>query len=117
MHNRQAISLKMLWKSLCDYDLWPIYAVALMSQIPESPPKAYLTLTLKAIGFSTFNTTLLGIHITVFVSINMLWITYLTERFQQRAIIGALTQVWMLPLLIIGYTSAGTISHWGHSTL
>ena len=113
MHNRQGMSLKMLWQSLTDYDLWPVYAIGLIFQIPESPPKAYLTLTLKAIGFSTFNTTLLGIPITVFASINMLWVTYLTERFQQRAIIGLLTQVWLLPLLIIEYKSAGTLSHWG----
>jgi hypothetical protein len=113
MHNRQGMTLKMLWRSITDYDLWPIYAIGLIFQIPESPPKVYLTLTLKAIGFSTFNTTLLGIPITVFASINMLWVTYLTERFQQRAIIGLLTQVWMLPLLIIEYKSAGTISHWG----
>lgn len=24
MHNRQAITWKMLWESICDYDLWPI---------------------------------------------------------------------------------------------
>ncbi|RDW63681.1 MFS general substrate transporter-57 [Coleophoma cylindrospora] len=113
MHNRQAITLKMLWQNLTDYDLWPIYAIGLLFQIPESPPKSYLTLSLKAIGFSTFNTTLLGIPITVFSAINMLWITYLTERFQQRAIIGALTQLWILPLLIIEYTSAGKLSNWG----
>lgn len=115
MHNRQAITPKMLWQSLTDYDLWPIYAIGLVFQIPESPPKAYLTLTLKAIGFSTFNTTLLGIPITVFASINMLWITYLTERFQQRALIGLLAQVWILPLIIIEYTSINTLTknHWG----
>lgn len=112
MHNRQAITPKMLWQSLTDFDLWPVYAIGLVFQIPESPPKAYLTLSLKHIGFSTFNTTLLGIPITVFSSINMLWITYLTERFQQRAIIGLLTQLWLLPLLIIEYTSAGSLSSW-----
>ena len=27
MHNRQALTPKMLWKSLTDFDLWPIYAI------------------------------------------------------------------------------------------
>jgi uncharacterized membrane protein YeaQ/YmgE (transglycosylase-associated protein family) len=112
MHNRQAITPKMLWQSLSDYDLWPVYAIGMIFQIPEAPPKSYLTLTLKKIGFNTFQTTLLGIPITVFASINILLITYLTERFQQRAIIGALTQVWVLPLLIIEYTSVQDLKPW-----
>lgn len=59
MHNRQPLTLGMLWKSLKDYDLWPIYIIGILFEIPTAPPKAYLTLSLKALGFSTFNTTLL----------------------------------------------------------
>ncbi|KAL1306343.1 hypothetical protein AAFC00_005058 [Neodothiora populina] len=112
MHNRQAISLKMLWESLKDYDLWPVYAIGLLFEIPAAPPKGYLSLTLKALGFSTFETTLLGIPITVFAAVNMLWITYLTDKFRQISIIGFFVQLWVLPLLIVEYTSAGSISHW-----
>lgn len=113
MHNRQGLSLKMLWQSLKDYDLWPIYAIGLLFEIPTAPPKTYLTLSLKAIGFSTFQTTLLSIPVTVFASINLLIVTELTERFHQISLIGLLTQLWSLPLLIILYTSAGSLSHWG----
>lgn len=113
MHNRQALSLRMLWQSLKDYDLWPIYIIGMLFEIPTAPPKAYLTLSLKALGFTTFQTTLLSIPVTVFASINLLIVTELTERFHEISIIGLLTQVWSLPLLIILYTSAGTLSHWG----
>ncbi|KAJ5456001.1 Major facilitator superfamily domaingeneral substrate transporter [Penicillium daleae] len=113
MHNRQGLSLKMLWQSLKDYDLWPIYAIGLLFEIPTAPPKTYLTLSLKAIGFSTFQTTLLSIPVTVFASINLLLVTELTERFHKISLIGLLTQLWSLPLLIILYTSAGSLSHWG----
>lgn len=113
MHNRQAISLPMLWRSLKDYDLWPAYVISMLFKIPSAPPKAYLSLTLKAIGFTTFETTLVGIPITVYAALNMLLITWLTERVGQIAVLGLLAQVWILPLLIIEYTSAGTISHWG----
>ncbi|KAH8647708.1 putative MFS transporter [Xylariales sp. PMI_506] len=112
MHNREAISLKMLWKSVTDYDLWPIYVIGILFEIPTAPPKAYLTLSLKAIGFSTFQVTLMSIPPTVFAAVNMLWVTYLTERFHQISIIGLLTQVWVLPLLIIEYTSAGKLAPW-----
>ncbi|KAJ5313751.1 uncharacterized protein N7443_000635 [Penicillium atrosanguineum] len=113
MHNRQGLSLSMLWKSLKDYDLWPVYVIGMLFEIPTAPPKTYLTLSLKANGFSTFQTTLLGIPVTVFASINLLLITGLTERIHQISLIGLLTQVWSLPLLIILYTSAGNLSEWG----
>ncbi|KAF8855054.1 MFS general substrate transporter [Acephala macrosclerotiorum] len=117
MHNRQAITPKMLWQSLTDYDLWPVYAIGIIFEIPGSPPKAYLTLTLKAIGFSTFHTTLLGIPITVFAALNLLGITWVAERTQQVAIVGLLAQIWILPLLIIEYTSVQSLSHWGQYAL
>jgi hypothetical protein len=113
MHNRQALSLSMLWKSLKDYDLWPVYVIGMLFEIPTAPPKTYLTLSLKAIGFSTFQTTLLGIPVTVFASINLLLVTELTERIHQISLIGLLTQLWSLPLLIVLYTSAGKLSEWG----
>ncbi|KAJ6091622.1 hypothetical protein N7467_003591 [Penicillium canescens] len=113
MHNREALSLGMLWQSLKDYDLWPIYVIGMLFEIPTSPPKTYLTLSLKAIGFGTFQTTLLTIPVTVFGAINLVLVTELTERFHQISIIGLLTQIWSLPLLIVLYTSSGSLSNWG----
>lgn len=113
MHNRQALSIGMLWRSLKDYDLWPIYIIGMLFEIPTSPPKSYLSLSLRAIGFSTFQTTLLGIPVTVFAAFNLLVVTEFTERFHQIAAIGILTQLWSLPLLIVLYTSVEALSHWG----
>ena len=113
MHNRQAITPKMLWQSLSDYDLWPIYAIGILFEILASPPKAYVTLSLKHLGFNPFKITLLNIPITVLTAINLLWVTALTERVGQIAIMGILTQLWALPLLIINLTSLPSISSWG----
>ncbi|OKL55546.1 hypothetical protein UA08_09232 [Talaromyces atroroseus] len=113
MHNRQALSPKMLWQSLKDYDLWPIYIIGMLFEIPTSPPKSYLTLSLRGNGFSTFQTTLLSIPVTVFAAINLLLITELSERIHQISFVGLLTQLWSLPLLIVLYTSAGKLSNWG----
>ncbi|PWY94361.1 putative MFS transporter [Aspergillus sclerotioniger CBS 115572] len=113
MHNRQALSLGMLWQSLRDYDLWPIYIIGMLFEIPTAPPKSYLSLSLKAIGFSTFQTTLLGIPVTVFAAINLLLATELSERLRQICVVGILTQLWSLPLLIILFLHASTLSNWG----
>ncbi|PQE19172.1 MFS transporter protein [Rutstroemia sp. NJR-2017a BBW] len=79
MHNRQPLTPKLLWKSMCDYDLWPLYIIGLTFQIPETTPSSYLTLTLKGLGFGTFNTNLLVIPSTVFHMITMLALAYFAE--------------------------------------
>jgi hypothetical protein len=61
MHNRQALSFRMLWDCLEDYHMWPIYLIGLTWLIPSQPMAAYLTLQLKAIGFNTFQTNLLTV--------------------------------------------------------
>lgn len=36
MHNRQPITPKLLWESISDYDLWPLYLLGLNFQTPMS---------------------------------------------------------------------------------
>ena len=61
MHNRQAVDLKGLWLSMKDYNLWPIYIIGLVFQLPTGPPDQYMTLTLRNLGFDTFAANLLTI--------------------------------------------------------
>ena len=71
MHNRQAVDIKLLWKSICDYDLWPLYILGLTFGMPASPPDTYLTLTLRTLGFSTFDSNLLSIPTQVIGAITV----------------------------------------------
>jgi len=61
MHNRERLTLKHMWTSLGDYDLWPMYLLGITSNLPFATPKIYLTLSLKDIGFTTFQSNLLVI--------------------------------------------------------
>lgn len=61
MHNREPLTFRLLWKSLCDFDLWPLYIIGLTNHIPFATPNIYLTLSLKGMGFTTFQTNLLVI--------------------------------------------------------
>ncbi|PMD23508.1 MFS general substrate transporter [Hyaloscypha hepaticicola] len=103
MHNRQPITPKLLWKSMCDYDLWLLYLIGLMFQIPETTPSQYLTLTLKGLGFGTFKTNLLVIPSTVFHMITMLALTYVAEIWGELTLTAAFGQVWALPFLVYIY--------------
>lgn len=75
MHNRQAITPRLLWESLCDFDLWPIYAIGLTFSMPAGPPDQYLTLTLRQLGFDTFDSNLLSIPCQVATTVNVLCFT------------------------------------------
>ncbi|OGM43664.1 transporter [Aspergillus bombycis] len=112
MHNRQAITLKMLWEALCDYDMWPIYLLGLTWMIPNSPATNYITLQLKSLGFGTFETNLLTIPAYVVFIINLLVWTWISERFHQRLILGVGSMIWCLVLLIALETLPDNASHW-----
>ncbi|RVX69786.1 hypothetical protein B0A52_06431 [Exophiala mesophila] len=100
MHNRQAVDLKLLWKSLIDYDLWPMYILGFMFLIPPGPPDQYLTLTLRQLGFGTFDANLLSIPTNVLGTITMLLITYFSEIWNQRSYLGAAAQLWIFPCIL-----------------
>jgi hypothetical protein len=71
MHNRQAITPMMLLKSLADWHLWPIYIIGMTWSIPTGPPQQYLTLTLRGLGFDTFESNLLSIPAAVGQALNV----------------------------------------------
>lgn len=71
MNNRTAVGPRDLFKSLCDYDNWGLYLLGLLAYIPMAPPTAYLTLTLKSLGFGTFNSNLLTIPSSILFVLNV----------------------------------------------
>ena len=140
MHNRQALSPNMLWETLKEYassdtlhpisklianqlltnrsyHMWPIYLIGLSWLIPTNPMTSYLTLQLRSIGFDTFQTNLLTIPAYVLFIIQLLFWTWLSERYNERFLIGLLSQVWALPLLIALELIPVTTSHWAKWTL
>jgi hypothetical protein len=62
MHNRQGLTFRMLWECFSDYHMWPIYLIGLTWTIPTGPMTSYLTLQLRSLGFTTFETNLLTVR-------------------------------------------------------
>ena len=100
MHNRQGISLPLLWEALMDYDLWPVYLLGLTWGIPNTCIQNYLTLIIKSLGFNTFQTNLLSIPAYVlFLSQAIFW-TWLSEKINNRFMIVLFCQIWMFPMIL-----------------
>ncbi|GJN72450.1 hypothetical protein PLICBS_006523 [Purpureocillium lilacinum] len=113
MHNREPVTPKLLWQSLQDYDLWPLYILGLIFQIPMTPVQQYLTLTLKGLGFNTFETNLLTIPYTVIHILTMVALTYLSERTGQLTLVALLGQLWAFPFLIyMNVVNTATANKW-----
>ncbi|EJT78172.1 MFS transporter [Gaeumannomyces tritici R3-111a-1] len=113
MHNREPITPKLLWQSLKDYDLWPLYLIGLTFQLPMIPPHQYLTLSLRSLGFDTFQTNLLSIPYTVGHIITILGITYLAEIRGELTFTAMMGQIWVFPILVyMAVTDLGSVNRW-----
>lgn len=114
MNNREAITPKMLWEAVSDYNLWPLYAIGVLAYIPHTPPTTYLTLTLRSLGFSTFNVNLLTIVPNAFHIITLLLVTRLSEYLNERSFVSMLQPLWTLPCLIaLRFWSGTIVDAWG----
>ena len=83
-------------------------------KVPVGPPQTYLTLSLRNLGFSTTETTLLSIPSAVIGMINMVACAYFSEIIDSRVFATVILQLWALPLLIALYTFTGTTSQWAY---
>lgn len=117
MHNRQGLTLKLLWASLMDYDLWPMYLISFTLLIPTSPVNAYLTLSLRNHGFDTFKTNLLTIPAYVLFLIQLLFWTRVSEKINNRMAIALFYSLWCLPLLLALELLPGDASPWSWYTV
>ncbi|OAA55887.1 Major facilitator superfamily domain, general substrate transporter [Niveomyces insectorum RCEF 264] len=109
MHNREGVNGRRLWAALRDYDLWPVYILGLTWPVPSAPSANYLTINLKTLQFSTFETTLLTIPATALFFLMLLLWTWLSERYGRRPdgtaanrqlVFVLLGQLYMLPCLV-----------------
>ncbi|KAI5459559.1 major facilitator superfamily domain-containing protein [Mariannaea sp. PMI_226] len=112
MHNRQGLSFTLLREAIWDYDMWPIYLLGLSWLIPNSPAQSYLTLQLKSLGFDVFQTNLLTIPAYVGFILNCLLFSWISERFNERFLLGVVTEAWCLVLLIAAIFLPADASAW-----
>lgn len=130
MHNREGLTIKMIWTALKDWRLWPLYALGIVHMsmpnslkisvvlikhpVPVGPPQTYLTLSLRALGFNTTQTNLLSIP-SHFIGMTLLVVVaYLSEFINSRVVATVILQFWALPLLIALSTFGKGTSQWAY---
>ncbi|KAJ9125072.1 hypothetical protein QFC22_000025 [Naganishia vaughanmartiniae] len=102
MHNRQGLTARLLFDSLWDFDLWPIYALGLTTYLAPATVNAYFSLTLKSLGFSTFQTNMLMIPQAVLFMV----------RLNERLLTATLGSWWQLIFLIVIATIPDDTGKW-----
>ncbi|TYJ53505.1 hypothetical protein B9479_005891 [Cryptococcus floricola] len=112
MHNREGLSIKQLWYSLSDYDMWPIYLIGLVAFIIPSTVNAYFTLTLKALKFSTFQTNMLTIPSNFLFIIMNLSLAFTSKRLKERLLTSSIQPIWHLIFLIALVTLPDSANRW-----
>lgn len=97
--------------------MWGLYFIGLVAYIPATPVQAYLSLTLKRIGYSTFDSNMLSIPSAVMQIILMLLLAKSSEYFAERTWHCFFGEFWVLPLLaaLLALPSGGR--NWSRFTL
>ncbi|KAK0657863.1 major facilitator superfamily transporter [Cercophora newfieldiana] len=116
-----ALKERIKWKdvkdTLSDKSIWGLYFIGLIAYIPASPVQGYLTLTLKRLGFSTFNTNMLTIPSAVLQIITMLLLSFSSDYFEERTFHCLFGEMWIMPLLVALLTLPDGGREWGRFTL
>ncbi|KAF4949650.1 hypothetical protein FGADI_8713 [Fusarium gaditjirri] len=112
MNNREAVNLPKLWKAVKDWEQWPLYIIGLMVYIPPAPFNTYLSFILRQIGFSVFEANLLAIPSQFLYAVNLIIITWLSERVQERGMLSSLSNIWIFPWVLALVVLPGDISPW-----
>ncbi|OTB20474.1 hypothetical protein K445DRAFT_372077 [Daldinia sp. EC12] len=100
MNNRQAVGPTLLFKAVKDWEMWPLYIIGLTTYIPPAPPTNYLSYILRQIGFSVFEANLLAIPSQFLFAVNLLIVTWISRRVNERSIISSSSNIWIFPWVL-----------------
>lgn len=114
---KERASVHDVFQAWRDPSMWGLYFIGLVAYIPATPVQGYLSLTLKKIGFSTFDSNVLSIPSAVLQIILMLLLARSSEYFGDRTWHCFFGEFWVLPLLIALTTLPNHGDSWPRFTL
>ncbi|OAK93412.1 MFS general substrate transporter [Phaeosphaeriaceae sp. SRC1lsM3a] len=114
---KEPATFKDIREAWSDKSMWGLYFIGLVAYIPASPVQGYLTLTLKRLGFSTFNSNMLTVPSAFLQIITMIALAYSSNHFSERAFHCILGEFWIMPLLVALLTLPDGGREWGRFSL
>ncbi|KAJ9101059.1 hypothetical protein QFC21_003277 [Naganishia friedmannii] len=96
---KNAIVWKDVREAWTDPAIWGLLLIGLIAYIPQNPVQAYLNLSLKRMGYTTFQSNMLGIPSAVLQIITMLLLSYSSDYFKERTWHCFFGEAWSLPCL------------------
>jgi len=114
---KQPATFRDIRETLSDKSLWGLFFIGLVAYIPATPVSGYLTLTLRRLGFSPFNSNILTIPAAVLQIITMLALAWSSDHFNERTLHCLFGEVWIMPLLIALITLPDGGHEWSRFTL
>lgn len=116
-----AIQEPATWKDVkgawSDPAMWGLYFVGLVAYIPATPVQSYMTLALKRIGESTFDTNMLTIPSAVLGIITMMALAFSSDHFNERSFHAFFGEFWIMPMLIAILAIPDGGNDWGRFAL
>ncbi|OSS44883.1 hypothetical protein B5807_10477 [Epicoccum nigrum] len=112
MNNRTGVSAKLLWKTITDWEQWPLYIIGLMAYIPPAPPATYLAYILRQLGFSTFQANMLLIPSQFLFAVQLLVLTWVSKKLKERAIVSSMSNFWIFPWLVALVALPANVNTW-----
>ncbi|ORY92516.1 major facilitator superfamily domain-containing protein [Leucosporidium creatinivorum] len=116
-HFRSPIGLQDIKAGLLDPSMTLLYWIGLISYIPTGTVGAYLTLTIKELGFSTLKTNLMSAPAAAMTIILMSLVSWYSDKINSRALVALLGASWQIaPFIAVNFTEP-TWDRWGRYVL
>lgn len=100
MNNRQAVSLKQIFLTLTEYDLWPIFIQGITAFIPFQPVTNYISLILREMGYSTFMSNILAIPGQAWFLFNLPLIVYISRKLNEKSLCVGFSNLYIFPFIL-----------------
>ena len=114
---KEPVNLHDVREAWSDNSMWGLYLLGLIAYIPATPVQGYLSLTLRNLGFSTFDSNMLSIPSAALQIILMLVLAKSSEYFNERTFHCFIGEFWVLPLLAALLALPAHGHAWGRFTL